>query len=80
MITYDATKMDGAYSDGISNESNQVISHKVITGEQGKQYCETLPAPFECYDSEFSGGMPIEKTNIESLNLPCHKGLHIIKA
>ena len=59
---------------------NQVIPHQVITGEQGKKYCETLPAPFERHDSEFSGGMPIEKTNIESLNLPCHNGLHIIKA
>ena len=58
----------------------QVIPHQVITGEQGKKYCETLPAPFERHDLEFSGGMPIEKTNIESLNLPCHKGLHIIKA
>ena len=48
--------------------------------EQGKKYCETLPAPFERHDSEFSGGMPIEKTNIESLNLPCHNGIHIIKA
>ena len=26
--------------------SNQVISHKVITGEQGKTYYETLPAPW----------------------------------
>ena len=58
----------------------QVIPHQVITGEQGKKYCETLPAPFERHDLEFSGGMPIEKTNIESLNLPCQKGLHIIKA
>ena len=58
----------------------QVIPHQVITGEQGKKYCETLPAPFERHDSEFSGGMPIEQTNIESLNLPCHNGLHIIKA
>ena len=58
----------------------QVIPHQVITGEQGKKYCETLPAPFERHDSEFSGGMPIEKTNIESLNLPCHNGPHIIKA
>ena len=60
------------------NSNNQVISHQVITGEQGKKYCETLPAPFEGHDSEFSGGMPIEKTNIESLYLPCHNGLHII--
>ena len=60
--------------------SFQVIPHQVITGEQGKKYCETLPAPFERHDSEFSGGMPIEQTNIESLNLPCHNGLHIIKA
>ena len=59
---------------------NQVIPHQVITGEQGKKYCETLPAPFERHDSEFSGDMPIEKTNIESLNLPCHNGLHIVKA
>ena len=59
---------------------HQVIPHQVITGEQGKKYCETLPAPFERHDSEFSGGMPIEKTNIESLNLPCHNGPHIIKA
>ena len=52
----------------------QVISHQVITGEQGEKYCETLPAPFERHhDSEFSGGVPIEKTNIDSLNLPCHK-------
>ena len=58
----------------------QVIPHQVITGEQGKKYCETLPAPFERHDSEFSGDMPIEKTNIESLNLPCHNGLHIVKA
>ena len=49
----------------------QVISHHVITGEEGEKYCETLPAPFERDDSEFSGGVPIEKTNI--LNLPCHK-------
>ena len=68
---------------GISNVSCspvQVIPHQVITGEQGKKYCETLPAPFERDYSEFSGGMPIEKTNIESLNLPCHNSLHIIKA
>ena len=51
----------------------QVISHEVITGEQGENYCETLPALFERYDSEFSGGVPIGKTNIDSLNLPCHK-------
>ena len=57
-----------------------MIPHQVITGEQGKKYCETLPAPFERHDSKFSGGMPIEKTNVESLNLPCHNGLHIIKA
>ena len=57
-----------------------MIPHQVITGEQGKKYCETLPAPFERHDLEFSGGMPIEKTNIESLNLPCQKGLHITKA
>ena len=36
--------------------SSQVISHQVITGEQGKKYCETLSAPFEHHDSEFSGG------------------------
>ena len=69
---------------GVSNiaavYSIQVIPHQVITGEQGKKYCETLPAPFERHDSEFSGDMPIEKTNIESLNLPCHNGLHIVKA
>ena len=35
---------------------DQVISHQVITGEQSKKYCETLPAPFERHDSEFSGG------------------------
>ena len=57
-----------------------MIPHQVITGEQGKKYCETLPAPFERDDSEFPGGMPIEKTNIESLNLPSHNSLHIIKA
>ena len=57
-----------------------MIPHQVITGEQGKKYCETLPALFERHDSEFSGGMPMEKTNIESLNLPCHNGLRIIKA
>ena len=51
---------------------NQVISPQVITGEQGEKYCETLPAPFERHDSEFSGGVPIEKTNTDSLNLPCH--------
>ena len=62
------------------HRDTQVISHQVITGERGKKYCETLPALFERHDSEFSGGMPIEKTNIESLNLPCHNGLHIIKA
>ena len=43
----------------------QVISHQVITGEQCEKYCETLPAPFECLNSEFSGGVPIEKTNID---------------
>ena len=43
----------------------QVISHQVITGEQGDKYCETLPALFERHDSEFSGGVPIEKTNID---------------
>ena len=64
----------------LSSQTIQVILHQVITGEQGKKYCETLPAPFERHDSEFSGGMPIEKTNIEGLNLPCHNGLHIIKA
>ena len=47
----------------------QVIPHQVITGEQGKKYCETLQAPFERHDSEFSGGVP----NNDSLNLPCHK-------
>ena len=31
----------------------QVISHQVITGEQGKRYCKTLPALFERRDSEF---------------------------
>ena len=55
----------------------QVISHQVITGEQGKKYCETSPAPFERHDSEFSGGMQIEKTNIDSFNLPCLK-VHIV--
>ena len=39
----------------------QVISHQVITGEQGKKYCEILPGPFERHDSEFSAGVPIEK-------------------
>ena len=42
-------------------QHNQVISHQVITGEQGKKYCETLLAPFERHDSEFSGGVPIRK-------------------
>ena len=51
----------------------QVILHQVITREQGKKYCETLPAPFQRHDLEFSGGVPIEKTNNDSLNLPCHK-------
>ena len=61
------------FSDSVP-EHYQVISHQVITGEkQGKRYCETLPVPFERDDSEFSGGVPIEKTNIDSLNLPCHK-------
>ena len=60
--------------------SVQVIPHQVITGEQGKKYCETLPTLFERHYSEFSGGMPIEKTNIESLNLPCHNGLRITKS
>ena len=50
----------------------QVISHQVITGEQGKKYCETLPAHFERDDSEFSGGVPIEKTNIDSLRPRSH--------
>ena len=53
--------------------NNQVISLQVITGEQSKKYCKTLLAPFERHDSEFPGGVPIEKTNIDSLNLPCHK-------
>ena len=44
---------------------SQVILHQVITRAQGKKYCETLPAPFEHYGSEFSGGMTIEKTNID---------------
>ena len=57
----------------ISDLQIQVISHQVITGKQGKKYCETLPAPFERHDSEFSIGVPIEKRNIDSLNLPCHK-------
>ena len=39
----------------------QVISHQVITGEQGKKYCATLPAPFERHDSEFSRGVQIGK-------------------
>ena len=43
----------------------QVIPHQVITGKQGEKYCETLPASFERHDSEFSGGVPIEKTNID---------------
>ena len=52
---------------------DQVISHQVTTGEEGKKYCKTLPAHFERDDSEFSGVVPIEKTNIDSLNLPCHE-------
>ena len=65
----------GRYNDDSTslNTPVQVISHQVITGEQGKKYCETLPAPFERHDSEFSGGVPIEKTNNDSLNLLCHK-------
>ena len=59
----------------------QVILHQVTTGEQGKKYCETLSAPFEHHDSEFSVGVLIEKRNIDSLNLSCHKVcIHIIKA
>ena len=61
------------------NEQIQVISHQVITGEQGKKYCETLAAPFERDDSEFSGGVPIEKTNIDSLDLTMSQSLHIMK-
>ena len=57
----------------------QVISDQVITEEQGKKYCETLAAPFERHDSEFSGGVPIEKRNIDSLNLPCHKVYILLK-
>ena len=57
----------------------QVISHQVITGEQGKKYCETLPAHLERDDLEFSGVVPIEKTNIDSLNLPCHKVYRSLK-
>ena len=45
----------------------------MITGEQGEKYCKTLPALFRRCDSEFSGGVPIGKTNIDSLNLLCHK-------
>ena len=56
-----------------------MISHQVITGEQGKKYCETLPAPLERHDSELSGGVPIEKTNIDSLNLLCHKVYILLK-
>ena len=59
--------------------SSQVISHRVITGEQGKKYCKTLAAPFECHDSEFSGGVPIGKRNIDSLHLPCHQVCILLK-
>ena len=61
-----------------SADHTQVISHQVITGEQGKKYRKTLPAPFERHDSEFSGDVP----NInDSLNLPCmSQSLHIMKA
>ena len=50
-----------------------MISHQVITGEQGKKYCETLVAPFERHDLEFSVGVTIERKKFDSLNLPCHK-------
>ena len=60
-----------------ASKSIQVISHQVITGEQGKKYCKTLPAPFERHDSEFSGDV----SNNDSLNLPCmSQSLHIMKA
>ena len=50
--------------------TDQVILHQVITGEQGKKYCKTLPALFERHDhdSEFSGGVLIE-SNIVSLSV-----------
>ena len=62
---------------------SQVILHQVITRAQGKKYCETLPAPFEHYGSEFSGGMTIEKTNIDLIyhvtNSTYFEVLHRIK-
>ena len=58
------------------NNSVQVISHQLIPGEQGKKSCETLLAPFKRHDSEFSGGVQIEKTDVESLNLPCLKSTY----
>ena len=45
----------------------QVISHQVITGEQGKKYCETLVAPFERHDSEFSVDVRSRKKNLTVL-------------
>ena len=57
--------------------NHQVISHQVITGEQGKKYCKTLPAPFERHDSEFSEDVP----NNDSLHLACmSQNLHVMKA
>ena len=63
-----------------NHRTTQVVLHQVITGEQGETYCETLPALFERHDSKFSGSVPIEKTNIDSLNLPCHKDASVLSS
>ena len=58
------------------NATNQVISHQVITGEQGKKYCKTLPPPFERHDSEFSEDVP----HNNSLHLAwMSQNLHVMK-
>ena len=56
-LNNEKTRLIGMKPVDAIKQTFQVISHQLITGEQGKKYCETLPAPFERHDSEFSGGV-----------------------
>ena len=45
----------------------QVISRQSITGEQGENFCKTLPAPFEHPDLGFEEELSIEKNKLRAL-------------
>ena len=56
-----------------------MISRQSITGEQGENFCKTLPAPFERPDLGIEVALEIKKNKLRAFGFTMSQILHIKK-